>query len=177
MNRETENFEQLRQLLVLKRYETPPPGYFEGFSTEVINRIRAEQRLAGVTLRERLTWEAPWFERLISIFEGRPALAGIFGAAVCGLLLTALVYSEANQTGMHPGAQTGSISLQTPATPEMPSTAGLPMGMMAGNGLGAPAAPSSGFVPGPTPAESLFNSVNSGVGVQRANFQFPQTSQ
>jgi len=43
MNQNEDNFDDLRRLLKLKRQETPPPGYFNNFSGQVIARIRKEQ--------------------------------------------------------------------------------------------------------------------------------------
>ena len=40
MSPDPENFETLRRLLVLKRFEQPPPGYFHHFAPRVIARIK-----------------------------------------------------------------------------------------------------------------------------------------
>lgn len=94
MKPEQENFEQLRRLLVLKRYEQPPSGYFARFSQQVIERLESGERLTEVTLFERLGWEASWLQRFWTAFETKPVLAGALGVAVCGLLVGGIVYSE-----------------------------------------------------------------------------------
>jgi len=94
MRPEQENFVQLRRLLTLKRYEQPPPGYFDRFSRDVIERIRAGEQLLEASWFERLGWEAPWLQRVWSVFDTKPVLAGALGVAVCGLLISGIVYSE-----------------------------------------------------------------------------------
>jgi hypothetical protein len=94
MSEDSENFEQLRRLLALKRHEQPPPGYFDGFSRQVILRIKAGECRAQANLLERLFWEAPWVQRLWHALETRPILAGACGVAVCGLMITGILYSD-----------------------------------------------------------------------------------
>jgi hypothetical protein len=91
MNQDTENFEQLRRLLALKRHEQPPPGYFNDFSSKVIARIRKGEQGAFI---DRLLWEAPWLQRFWAALETKPILAGVCGVAVCGLLITGVIYSD-----------------------------------------------------------------------------------
>lgn len=86
MNPENQDFENLRRLLKLKRYEQPPPRYFNDFSGQVINRIRAdypEDRSESLAA----TWEVPWLQRLLSAFDAKPLFAGAFGAVVVGVLV------------------------------------------------------------------------------------------
>ncbi len=94
MNPEQDEFQQLRRLVVLKRYEQPPPGYFDDFSQQVIIRIRAGERIEQFSLFEALSWEAPWLQRFWRMLETRPIVAGGFGVAVCGVLLAGLLLSE-----------------------------------------------------------------------------------
>jgi len=91
MNRDEENFQQLRRLLALKRYEQPPPRYFNDFSARVATRIRLGD--PGETYSEHWFWEVPWLMRLWATFETNPVLAGAFGAAVCALLISGVVFS------------------------------------------------------------------------------------
>lgn len=85
MNPDSENFEQLQKLLALKRHEQPPPGYFNNFSGKVIARIEAGSRDED---------GLAWLRRLWSIVEGKPMLTGAFGAAVCALVISGLVFSD-----------------------------------------------------------------------------------
>jgi hypothetical protein len=94
MNQDTENFKPLLRLLRLKRYEQPPPGYFNDFSSQVIARIRLDDRGEAGAVFERLSWEAPWLLRIWAAFEAKPVLAGAFGLAMCGLLISGVIYSE-----------------------------------------------------------------------------------
>ncbi len=94
MKPEEEEFQQLRRLLALKRHEQPPPGYFNDFSRQVITQIIASRPFQDSSTVELLGWEAPWLQRLWTAFETKPWLAGAFGVAVCGLLISGIVYSE-----------------------------------------------------------------------------------
>ena len=68
---DSENFDQLRRLLAVKRHEQPPPGYFHNFSRQVIARIRAGERAEPANAWARLFWDAPWLQRLWAAFAPR----------------------------------------------------------------------------------------------------------
>jgi hypothetical protein len=84
-----EDFEQLRKLLKIKRYEQPPPGYFSRFSDGVINRLereahsRHDQTAAGAL---------GWFGALRRVLAQNPISAGIF--AVCGIMMVVVGNSQ-----------------------------------------------------------------------------------
>lgn len=85
MNPDSEQFEQLRKLLTLKRHEQPPPGYFHSFSGQVLARIKAgEQGETGPA----------WLRKLWALFETKPMLTGAFGAAVCALVISGIVFTD-----------------------------------------------------------------------------------
>ncbi len=85
MNPDTEQFEPLRKLLTLKRHEQPPPGYFNSFSGQVVARIKAgEQGDSGLA----------WLRKLWALFEAKPMLTGAFGAAVCALAISGIIFSD-----------------------------------------------------------------------------------
>jgi hypothetical protein len=102
MSQDTENFEQLRRLLKLKRYEQPPPRYFNDVSSQVIARVKRGERGDGHASVGRMLWEAPWLQRIWAAFEAKPLLAGAFGLAVCATLITGVIYSE--RTDLQPVA-------------------------------------------------------------------------
>ena len=114
MNPDSEQFEQLRKLLILKRHEQPPPGYFRSFSGQVVARIKAgEQGETGPL----------WLRKLWSVFETKPMLTGAFGAAVCALVISGIIFSDdvdstasathGSSTGLNPmaGGGLGSMAL------------------------------------------------------------------
>jgi hypothetical protein len=80
MNSENPNFDQLRKLLALKRYELPPPRYFNDFSSSIIARLSQPQRE-----------ELSWWQRLGFDFDLRPALMCGVGIVVCGMLSFGLI--------------------------------------------------------------------------------------
>jgi hypothetical protein len=98
MSNNENDFERLRRLLALKRYEIPPPGYFEGFSGQVLARIRAREtgRSEGFAL------EMPWLLRFLSAFEVKPAYTGAFASALCLLLIFGIVLAERTDSAPRP---------------------------------------------------------------------------
>ena len=93
MSSDREDFVELRRLLALKRHETPPPGYYNRFSSQVIARIRAGEALPEASFWSRVFSQEGLITRFWSAFEAKPALAGSFGLAVCTVLGAALFLS------------------------------------------------------------------------------------
>jgi hypothetical protein len=97
MSLESENFDQLRRLLALKRHEQPPPGYFHRFSREVIVRIKAGET-GNLTRAPWWNWNGSWMQRVWASIENRPAFAGAFGVAVCGFFTAGALLSDKTET-------------------------------------------------------------------------------
>lgn len=95
MKPEQENFDQLRRLLKLKRYEQPPPRYFNDFSSRIVARISAGER-GG---RESALDMVPWLQKLWEMLEAKPILPAVFGAAICVLLVFGVGYTEKTVDG------------------------------------------------------------------------------
>jgi hypothetical protein len=122
MSSEPENFEALRRLLVIKRHEQPPPGYFNDFSRQVICRIRANEAAAGESLLARLLRPA---QSLWTSFEAKPIVAGAFGVGVCSLLVIGLISSEridADPNGLVTPSETAPINLANVPSPSIGSS-------------------------------------------------------
>jgi hypothetical protein len=94
MNENQQNFDELQRILKLKQHEVPPPGYFNGFSDQVVSRIRAGEAGQGGSLLERLEHQAPWLVNFIRVFENRPGLVGGFATSLCLLLVLGVVFAE-----------------------------------------------------------------------------------
>jgi hypothetical protein len=95
-----DDFEQLRRLLALKRHEQPPPGYFHGFSRQVIVRIKAGELGDPV---EAAGWSfsgGSFLQRLWAALDARPVLAGAFGVAVCGFFVVGALMSDNTGTAI-----------------------------------------------------------------------------
>jgi hypothetical protein len=134
MNHDQTEFEQLRRLLALKRYEQPPPGYFNSFSGQVITQIRAGEGREAVSLSERLSLEAPWLQRIWAALESNPVLAGGVAVIACGLLIAGIVLTE-RPTGNipeAPGSPFAQFVDQPATTPGLSSPAAVEFSSMAG---------------------------------------------
>src|SRR5262249_53885381 len=103
MKPDSEQFHDLRRLLRLKRYEQPPPGYFDRFSRQVMVRIEAGE--SG----EAPSFLQSWLPRLWASLGAKPILAGAFGITVCSVLIAGVAYSDRGVPGAFPSRadQTG----------------------------------------------------------------------
>ena len=81
--------ESLRKLLAVKRYESPPPGYFATFSAKVIARIEAGESVNAL----------PWWRRFLLTLAARPSLASGFALIVGLSVLGAIGVAPAVRSG------------------------------------------------------------------------------
>jgi len=91
MTEDSQNFEQLRRVLALKRHEIPPPGYFHHFSSEVILRIKAGEM--GENEARWWAFDGSWLKWFWTACERRPVLAGGASVALCGFFAAATFIS------------------------------------------------------------------------------------
>src|SRR5208282_3392916 len=122
MNENQTNFESLRRLLALKRHETPPPGYFNNFSSQVMARLRAGETEMADGWSGRLFASMPWLLSALQAVETRPVFAGGFATALCAMLLFGAVIAQrpdsASTAFMQPAApDAASFASATPAAP------------------------------------------------------------
>jgi hypothetical protein len=100
-----ENFDQLRKLLALKRYEQAPPGYFNNFSSKVIARIAAAEAAPSLA----------WWQKLGLQFDLKPALMCVAGVLVCGLLSAGAITSAFRGADQPPVGLVMGPSINSPA--------------------------------------------------------------
>jgi hypothetical protein len=120
MSAESEEFKELRRLLTIKRYEQPPPGYFNSFSRQVIARIEAGER--GNDYSPFGWLGQSWVARLWGSFGTKPILAGAFGVTICSVLIAGVAFSDRNDASSLPSVatsardQSGFAMSQSPVT-------------------------------------------------------------
>ena len=105
MNENENNFESLCRLLVLKRHETAPPGYFNYFSSQVLQRIRAGDTGKSANWLEDLFDQASWLEKLLQAFDVKPVFASAFAGALCLLLFLGIIYADRPDLASQPVLQ------------------------------------------------------------------------
>jgi hypothetical protein len=97
----------------------PPPRYFDGFSSQVIARIRAGEAETPVGLLGHLFGQIPWLLKLPQAFETKSVFAGAYAFSLCLLLVAGVFFAErpesTSQALWEPTPQT--ISSFTSATP------------------------------------------------------------
>ncbi len=119
MNEHEQRFESVTQLLKLKQHEVPPPGYFNGFSRQVISAIH-EQQSASRKSPARSTSE--WLTRFLSIFDSRPGLVGGLATSMVLFLVLGVVLADHSDNEIAAGYATdaslpGSSPLASAAMP------------------------------------------------------------
>jgi hypothetical protein len=108
MSNSPENADNLQKLLKLKRYEQPPPGYFNNFSLKILHRIESE---------EEHNPDTAWIRKLLMIFETNPIAAGVFGVSVCSLLISGIAYSQYQPATIETGSSNVGFDLADAGTP------------------------------------------------------------
>lgn len=137
---ENANDDKLLKLLALKRYETPPPGFFDELHSEIMHQV-AQMRSELENLED-----LKWGQRLMELLELRPILVGLAGAGICLLCILAVLYSQ--RINVSPGISRGFVSGSESAgpiagvTPTQPEQASQASAMAATNPV-----PAGGFSP------------------------------
>src|SRR2546425_7117037 len=108
MNQTPDDFRELRSLLSWKRQERPPPGFFSGFSSQVVARIEAE----------RFYSQNSWWSRWLLQFDTKPILICAYGLVVCSGFLFGLSSLSMNEraSASLPIANSNNWLIATPVT-------------------------------------------------------------
>jgi hypothetical protein len=79
-------FRELRRLLALKRYEQPPPGYFNSLPREILSELKAERYPPSqpADVQGSRGWLAQLWDRLQAQPSFAGACAALLGAALIG---------------------------------------------------------------------------------------------
>jgi hypothetical protein len=132
MSETNDNFEEVQQLLKIKRHEIPPPGYFNGFSGDVISRIQAGEAGGGETFFERLQSNSAFWASARHIFSIRPGIIGGVATSMCALFLFGVMLLDRSESGQAladtfsaqsapPGSENGPALMASAAPLEAPA--------------------------------------------------------
>jgi hypothetical protein len=116
MKSSDKTYDEIQKALALKRHEKPPPRFFRGFSSEVIDRLNTPEPPRPLTWRERLgLGEDP-----------KPVLLCALGILLCVALGTGLIAALKVDPPKQTDPQVGDpVSTGLPPLPA-PSDQGLP---------------------------------------------------
>jgi hypothetical protein len=100
MNDNEQRFESLTQLLKLKQHEVPPPGYFNGFSSQVISAIQQQR---SPVRKSSVSSSPQWLVNFLSIFDSRPGLVGGLATSMVLFLVLGVVLADHSDNEMASG--------------------------------------------------------------------------
>jgi hypothetical protein len=166
MNRNNNNFEDLKRLLKLKQHEVPPPGFFNDFSEEVVSRIRAGESRHDITFAEQLQDTAPWLINFIRLFEARPGLIGGVATSLCLLLVLGVVLAESADSGSKNLLTSNTQPAETLASSALPASSGVADPLLASAGIALSTNPVTSL----QPVANIFGQPNAGSLFQSASF-------
>ena len=107
MKQNQRKFDQLKELLEMKREETPPSNFFQHFSDRVISRIEEQS-----THRAKRTWSS-----FLKEYDVKPLISCVYGFAIGGLLLVGFQFSKVMESEL-------AISPFDEAWPAIPTVVG-----------------------------------------------------
>ncbi|HIG29127.1 MAG TPA: hypothetical protein EYQ50_15605 [Verrucomicrobiales bacterium] len=119
MTGDSKDFEELRKLLATKQQEKPFPGFFNQLSDSVVDRLKKDYNPSN-----------PWWRIMLLELEVKPALAGIYGLAILGMLGFGLLVSSSDD-----GASELTVFSNSPLSKLQPASSSELSGMPASNPL------------------------------------------
>jgi len=123
MSDNNQNFRDLKRLLKLKQHEIPPPGFFSGFSGDVLARIQAGESGSGKSFLERMQADSPFASMLLQLLAARPGVVGALATSVCLMLLMAVLFVDRSEPG---AVASDSAFFAQSTSPATPTTAAIP---------------------------------------------------
>lgn len=106
MSNAPEEFDSVRKLLKLKRYEQPPPRFFDELPARVLNAIEAAPAQASAGFFSQV----PVLSRFFALLEQNALVAGSLVTGLCALLIGGVVYSEVADQAVPTGAESASFA-------------------------------------------------------------------